>query len=253
MSSVQCEIRGSAAWLTIDRPQAGNALQGQDVDTLAGQVRGCLRDPAVRVLVIRGSGTRFFCTGGDIRELAFGLPDIGAHIRKWHELAELIESAEKPVIAAINGHAVGGGLELALACHWRIAVSHARVGVPELKVGLFPSAGGVRRLTRLVGASAALGLVLGAGLMSAHEAQARGIVDAVCEEAAFEEQVETTLQTWCAHEPNAVRAVLACARTAAVGIDNVEMEIALLRECYQTPRNRERLQAFLEGLGSAQS
>ena len=225
----------------------------QDVDALAGQVRGCQRDPAVRVLVIRGSGTRFFCTGGDIRELASGLPDIGAHIRKWHELAELIESAEKPVIAAINGHAVGGGLELALACHWRVAVSHARVGVPELKVGLFPSAGGVRRLTRLVGASAALGLVLGAGLMSANETQACGIVDAVCEEAAFEAQVETTLQTWCAHEPNAVRAVLACARTAAVGIDSVEMEIALLRECYQTPRNREQLQAFLEGLGSAQS
>lgn len=251
MSSVQCEIRGPAAWLTIDRPQAGNALQGQDVETLADQVRAGLRNPAVRALVIRGGGTRFFCTGGDIRELASGLPDVGVHIRKWHELAELIETAEKPVIAAINGHAVGGGLELALACHRRIAVSHARLGVPELKVGLFPSAGGVRRLTRLVGASAALGLVLGADLLSAPEAHARGIVDAVCEAAAFDEQIETTLQAWCGHEPNAVRAVLACARTAALGIDSVEMEIALLRECYQTPRNRERLQAFLEGLGGA--
>lgn len=152
------------------------------------------------------------------------------HIRKWHELAELIESAEKPVIAAINGHAVGGGLELALACQRRIAVSHARLGVPELKVGLFPSAGGVRRLTRLVGASAALELVLGAGLLGAHEARVRGIVDDVCEEAAFEEQIEATLHAWCDHEPNAVRAVLACARTAALGIDSVEMEVALLRE-----------------------
>lgn len=251
MSSVQCEIRDSAARLVIDRPQAGNALQGQEVDELAGHVRACLRDPAVRAIVIRGAGTRFFCTGGDIRELASGLPDIGLHIRKWHELADMIESAEKPVIAALNGHAVGGGLELALACHHRIAVAHARVGLPELKVGLFPSAGGVQRLTRLIGASDALELVLGAELIDATQAQRRGIVDSVHDSTDFDAKVDAMLQVWCAHEPNAVRAVLACARAAAQGVYSVELEIALLRQCYQTPRNRALLQAFLDGLGGA--
>lgn len=251
MSSVQCEIRDSAARLVIDRPQAGNALQGQDVDELASHVRACLRDPAVRAIVIRGAGTRFFCTGGDIRELAGGLSDIGLHIRKWHELVDMIESAEKPVVAALNGHAVGGGLELALACHHRIAAAHARVGLPELRVGLFPSAGGVRRLTRLIGASAALELVLAADLVDAAHAQRIGIVDGVCDGAALDAKVDTMLHGLCAHEPNAVRAVLACARAAAAGVYSVELEIALLRECYQTPRNRALLQAFLDGLSAA--
>jgi copper(I)-binding protein len=107
----------------------------------------------VRVLVITGEGNKFFCTGGDLSELVQGLADIGLHIRKWHDLVDMIEAAEKPVIAAMNGHAVGGGLELALACHQRIASARGRFGVPELNAGLFPSAGGVRRLTRLLGAS----------------------------------------------------------------------------------------------------
>jgi len=248
MSSVHCETRGSAARLIIDRQQAGNALRGQDVDELADCLRACLRDPAVRAIVIQGAGARFFCTGGDIRELASGLADIGLHIRKWHDLVDMVEAAEKPVIAAINGHAVGGGLELALTCHHRIAASHARVGLPELKVGLFPSAGGVRRLTRIVGATAALDLVLKADLIDAAGAHRQGIVDAVCDRSAFDAAVDATLQRLCAYEPNAVRAVLACARTAALGVDSVELEIALLRECYQTPRNRELLQAFLDGL-----
>jgi enoyl-CoA hydratase len=230
MSSVHCETRGSSARLVIDRPQAGNALRGQDVDELAGHVRACLRDPAVRAIVIQGSGDRFFCTGGDIGELASGLADVGLHIRKWHDLVDMVEAAEKPIIAAIN----------------------ARVGMPELKVGLFPSAGGVRRLTRIVGASAALHLVLAADLIDAAEAHRRGIVEVVAD-GSFDAAVDRAAQRLCAYEPNAVRAVLACARTAALGIDSVEMEIALLRECYQTPRNRELLQAFLDGLrGSRQ-
>lgn len=132
------------ATLTIDRPDVGNALRGEDLGALAGALRESQRDLAVRVIVLTGAGGKFFCSGSDIAELAGGLPDIGIHLRKWHDVVNLLESSEKPVIAAINGAAVGDGLELALACQRRIAVDSARLGLPELKVGLFPAAGAAR-------------------------------------------------------------------------------------------------------------
>jgi enoyl-CoA hydratase/carnithine racemase len=136
--------QGAVATLTIDRPDVGNALRGEDLGALAGALRESQRDLAVRVIVLTGAGGKFFCSGSDIAELAGGLPDIGIHLRKWHDVVNLLESSEKPVIAAINGAAVGDGLELALACQRRIAVDSARLGLPELKVGLFPAAGAAR-------------------------------------------------------------------------------------------------------------
>jgi len=246
--TVSIEISGPVAWLTIRRPEAGNALRGNDVEILYAKIRRCLNKPMVRVIVITGEGPRFFCTGGDIAELAAGLPDIGLHIRKWHELMKLIEAAEKPLIAAINGHAVGGGLELALACHQRIAVSGSRLGVPELNAGLFPSAGGVRRLTHMLGASTALELVLSTELWPAGVALARGLVNKVCDPADLITTVSDMAQRFAAFEPNAVRAVLVCAHAAALNMDSMELEISLLRECYQTKSNRARLQEFQKRL-----
>jgi len=249
--TITVDTRDAVAWLTIDRPTAGNAMRGADVEALAGAVRQALADAAVRVLVITGAGSKFFCTGGDLAELAQGVPDIGLHIRKWHELVDMIEAAEKPAIAAINGHAVGGGLELALACHMRIASSRCRLGIPELNAGLFPSAGGVRRLSRLLGASTALDLALTTELWTAEIALARGLVSRVHEPAELLSQVGSLARHLATFEPNALRAVLVCARTAALNIDSVDLEISLLRECYHTDANRTRLRHFQEQLGQA--
>jgi enoyl-CoA hydratase len=237
--------RDGVARLAINRPQAGNAVMGQDLVALAAAVRDAQRDPGVRVIVISGSGPKFFCTGSDISELSGGLPDIGVHLGKWHELVDRLEASEKPVIAALNGLAVGGGLEIALACHRRIAADHARVGLPELKVGLFPAAGGVRRLTRLIGAAKTLDLVLGGEILPAAAAHALGIVDQVVPAAELESAVDASAQKLAAYEPNAVRATLMCARAATLGLDTNELEATLLRECYADPRNREVLQSFL--------
>lgn len=250
---IDSTINGPVARFTIRRPEAGNAMRGSDVAELAARVREALASPAVRVLVIAGEGPKFFCTGGDLRELAEGFPDIGLHIRKWHDLVDLIEAAEKPVIAALNGHAVGGGLELALACHLRFAASNSRMGLPELKVGSFPSAGGVRRLTRLLGSAVALDLVLSAELWTADVALAKGLVHAVCPADELEQRIADTVDRLTSFEANAVRSVLVCARAAAHDIDSVELEISLLRECYQTPANRTRLQAFMDQLGNAKA
>lgn len=250
---IESIIDGSVARFTIRRPEVGNAMRGVDVAELAKGVRDALANPAVRVLVIAGEGPKFFCTGGDLRELSEGFADIGLHIRKWHDLVDLIEAAEKPVIAALNGHAVGGGLELALACHLRFAASNSRMGLPELKVGSFPSAGGVRRLTRLLGSAVALDLVLSADLWTADVALAKGLVHAVCPADQLEQRIADMIERLTSFEANAVRSVLVCARAAALDIDSVELEISLLRECYQTPANRTRLQAFMDQLGDAKA
>jgi enoyl-CoA hydratase len=237
--------QAGVAHLAINRPEAGNAVMGQDLVALAAAVRDAQRDPEVRVIVISGSGPKFFCTGSDISELSGGVPDIGVHLGKWHDLVDCLEASEKPVIAALNGLAVGGGLEIALACHRRIAADTARIGLPELKVGLFPAAGGVRRLTRLIGAAKALDLVLGGDIMPAAAAQALGIVDQVVPAAELASAVDASAQKLAGYEPNAVRATLMCARTATLGVDTNELEATLLRECYADPRNREVLQSFL--------
>jgi len=246
--TISNDIQGDVAWITICRTMAGNALRGVDVDLLDAQVRHSLNNTLVRVIVITGEGSKFFCTGGDLSELAQGLQDIGLHIRKWHELMELLESSEKPIIAAINGHAVGGGLEIALACHQRIAVSKCRMGVPELNAGLFPSAGGVRRLTRLLGASTALELVLSAELWTADIALSRGLINHICGQDDFTNTVDNMAHRFASFEPNTLRAVLVCAHKAALNVDSIELEISLLRECYQTQSNRTRLQNFLKNL-----
>lgn len=237
---------GAIARVSIDRPDAGNAVAGQDLLDMAEALRALQGEAAVRVIVLAGTGPKFFCTGSDIAELAGGMDDIGRHLGKWHAVVDLLETSPKPVIAAINGAAVGGGLELALACHHRIAVEGARLGLPELKVGLFPAAGGVRRLTRLAGRARALDLVLGAGLLTAAEALAAGIVDRVVPEAALEFAVAEVAGRVAGFEPNAVAATLACALAAERDRDTNEQEVELLRQCYGNPRNREVLAAFLD-------
>lgn len=244
--AVSSERRGAVARISIVRPEAGNALRGADLVAFAAALREAQRDPDVRVIVVTGAGPKFFCSGSDIAELSGGVPDIGVHLGKWHDVIDRLEASEKPVIAAINGLAVGGGLEIALACHRRIAADTARVGLPELKVGLFPAAGGVRRLTRLLGASAALDLVLGGDILSADRTLALGIVDAVVPGAQLDAAVDTAAEKLAALEPNAVRATLMCARAAALGVDTNELEATLLRECYANERNRQVLRSFLD-------
>lgn len=244
-AAIAAERLGAVARLEIGRPEAGNALRGIDLVALTAALREAQRDPEVRVIVVTGAGPKFFCSGSDIAELSGGVPDIGVHLGKWHELVDRLEQSEKPVIAAINGLAVGGGLEIALACQRRIAADSARVGLPELKVGLFPAAGGVRRLTRLLGAAAALDIVLGGEVLPAERAHALGIVDAVVPAADLALAVDAQAVHLAALEPNAVRATLMCARAAAQGLDTNDLEATLLRECYANPRNREVLKSFL--------
>lgn len=242
---VEASRSGRVARVVINRPDVGNALAGDDLATIDAALRQWLDDESIRVIVVTASGDKFFCAGADVAQLSAGVADIGEHLAKWHAVIDRIEASPKPVVAALNGSAVGGGLEIALACHRRIAVEGARLGLPELKVGLFPAAGGVRRLTRMLGMPRALDIVLGAELMTAARAETLGLVDCVVPPDRFEEAVAGQAARLAEFEPNAVRATLACARAAAIAEDSNELEASLLRECYDNPRNREVLKTFL--------
>jgi enoyl-CoA hydratase len=245
-STLRTSVQAGIAVVAIEREEVGNALRGEDLENLAKTLEQWNTDDAVRVVVLTAAGDRFFCTGSDIGELSGGLSDIGVHLSKWHRVADALEHCSRPVIACINGAAFGGGLELALASHLRFAADNVKLGLPELKVGLFPSAGGVRRMTRLVGHGKALDLVLGAGTLTAAQAHALGVVERVFPADRLRNEVFAFATRLAAFESNAVAATLTCARAAADRSDNNEQEVRLMRDCYDNPRNREVLQSFLQ-------
>ena len=171
---VHVELRGAVAVITLDSPPV-NAL-GQAVrEALVARIAAAARDPAIGALVLTGGG-RCFSGGADIRE--FGSPPRDPNLR---QVIDIAEDCPKPVVAAIHGVAVGGGLELALGCHYRVGDGSARLGLPEVKLGLLPGAGGTQRLPRVIGAQPALDLILSGDPIPAAQARALGLLDAVVE------------------------------------------------------------------------
>jgi len=170
------------AYITVSRPQALNALNHETLLELQSALEDLREDEEVQVLIVTGSGEKAFVAGADIKELMV-LSPIGA--KKTSELGQyvfnLIERFPKPVIAAINGFCLGGGCELALACHIRIASENAKLGQPEVKLGLIPGYGGTQRLPRLVGKGRALEIILSGEMISAQQAHEMGLVNHVVE------------------------------------------------------------------------
>lgn len=166
--------------LSIARPQAMNALNLETLTELAAKVQQSYQGNEIRGIIITGEGEKAFVAGADIRELA-GLSSRDAYelAQKGQNLFKMIEDCPKPVIAAINGFALGGGCELAMACHIRIATEYSKFGQPEVNLGIIPGYGGTQRLTQLVGRGKALELLLTGDLISAQEAKTIGLVNHV--------------------------------------------------------------------------
>jgi enoyl-CoA hydratase/carnithine racemase len=174
------EVDDGVAWLTLHRPDAANARNQQMRDELARTYAEVSADPAVRVLVLTGAGEKVFCAGMDLKEA--GGPETPVERRSRLRSSRDIEQLARlpiPTIAAINGHALGGGLEMALACDLRIVADGAQMGLPEVTLGLLPGGGGTLRLPRLVGVTAAFELLYTGRRLSAAEARDLGLVNAV--------------------------------------------------------------------------
>jgi enoyl-CoA hydratase len=175
-----CEMKDRVATVTLNRPKVLNALNTQVFDELETAFQTLKSDPAVRVILLTGAGEKAFAAGADINELAATNAATGeSKARRGQGVFRLIETCGKPVVALVNGFALGGGCELAMACTMRLASETARLGQPEVKLGLIPGYGGTQRLPRLVGRAAALKLLLTGEMIGASEALRIGLVDEV--------------------------------------------------------------------------
>ena len=245
--SVRMERDGAIAIITIDRPEALNALDVATVTTLTERLREVATDDAVRCVIVTGAGERAFIGGADIKYMsqvdraqAEGFAAVG------HEASRLLETMPKPTIAAINGFALGGGCEIALACDIRYAASTAKLGQPEVTYGLIPGWGGTQRLARTAGIGFAKELIFTGRFVGAEEALARGLVEAISDPV-LERALETARQV-ATKSPVALREAKELCNRALQGNhqENLAAERARLADVLLHEDAREGLSAFVE-------
>jgi enoyl-CoA hydratase len=239
----------AVAVLTINRPHVLNALNSATVDDLRRAILDLKRDDAVRAIVLTGAGEKSFVAGADINELAALAPVQGReHALRGQHVLDLIENLGKPVVAAINGYALGGGCELAMACTLRIAADTARIGQPEINLGIIPGYGGTQRLSRLVGKGAALEILLTGKQLTAAEALQLGLVNRVVPAATLLSEAKALAGELAAKAPVAVRYIIdAVNRGLEVSFDKGQfLEATLFGLVASTEDMREGTAAFLE-------
>jgi enoyl-CoA hydratase/carnithine racemase len=249
LANVLYEKRNGIAYVTLNRPKVLNALNTPTWRDLRTAFEEARDDDTVRGVILTGTGDKAFIAGADISELAqAGAFQAEESSRFGQGVLELIENLGKPVIAAINGFALGGGCETAMACTMRIAVEHAKFGQPEVKLGLVPGGGGTQRLPRLVGKGRALQLILSGEMIGAQEAYRIGLVNEVVSAANLMARAETILKQISANAPIAIKFALEATNK---GLDTSQSEGLALEAsyfgiCAATDDKREGTSAFLE-------
>ena len=243
------ERDGAVAILTINRPQVLNALNTPTTDELRTAMLALKHDAAVRVIVITGAGDKAFVAGADINELAAQKPVQGKeHALRGQHVFDLIENLGKPVIAAVNGYALGGGCELAMACTLRVAADSAKLGQPEINLGIIPGYGGTQRLARLVGKGVALDIILTGRQVTADEALRIGLVNRVYPAAELMAETRTLAAELAAKAPVAMQYIMeAVNRGLDMSLDKAQfLEATLFGLVASTDDMREGTKAFLE-------
>jgi enoyl-CoA hydratase len=249
LENMRYELRPPIAVVTLDRPKVLNALNLLSMSELEEVFLDIRQNDAIRVVLLTGAGEKAFVAGADIRELATLSALEGEQVAtRGQHIFSLIENCGKPVIACINGFALGGGCELALACTLRIASSNARLGQPEVKLGIIPGYGGTQRLPRLIGKGAALKMILTGEAISAAEALRLGLVDEVVEPDQLLARAEQIAETIAGMAPVAIRDSI---RAVNSGYDlplasGLELEASLFGLACSTGDKTEGTQAFLE-------
>ncbi len=242
-------IEEKIATVTINRPAKLNALNKATISDLSKAVKLLGKNEEVRVIIITGSGEKAFVAGADISEFANYTIIEGAQLAaEGHEsLFDYIENLKKPVIAAVNGFALGGGLELAMACHFRIASDNAKMGLPEASLGLIPGYGGTQRLPQLIGKGRAMEMIMTAGMISADEAKQYGLVNHVVPQAELLSFTNVIAQKIIKNAPFAInKAIKAINANYKDGKDGFETEIKSFGKCFGTQDFKEGTTAFLE-------
>ena len=248
-SPVLIEDREAVRVITVNRPDKLNALNAATLDALHEAFAAAAADPAVRVVVLTGAGPKAFVAGADIAEMNTLTPVQGRDFSlRGQRMMRAVEKLPKPVIAMVNGFALGGGLELAMCCHLRIAVDTAKVGQPEIGLGLIPGFGGTQRLLRLAGRAATLELCLLGAPVDAARSLALGIVNRVVPAADLEAETMKLATQLANAAPLALRGTLDCINVGGeCGIEEgLEYEAAQFGLMFSTEDMREGTSAFLE-------
>lgn len=248
-TNITLEKSNKIATITINRPSKLNALNKATIAELSQALGACESEEDVRVVILTGSGEKAFVAGADISEFAsFGKAEGAELARKGQEtLFNKVENLKKPVIAAVNGFALGGGLELAMSAHIRVASDNAKMGLPEVSLGVIPGYGGTQRLPQLIGKGKAMELITTAGMMGADEAKEWGLVNHVV---AQEELLATATKIAgkiVNNSGDAIASAIAAVNACFVdGVDGFEKEIEEFGACFGTTEFVEGTTAFLE-------
>lgn len=241
--------RGAVRTITINRPDKLNALNRDTINELGIAFQQARHDDSVRVVVLAGAGEKAFVAGADISELNTASPVLAQSLSRNGQLMMLaIERLGKPVIARIQGFALGGGLELAMACHLRIASEKAKLGLPEISLGLMPGFGGTQRMVRLAGRSAALELTLSGAPIDAQRALALGLVNRVVAVDELDAEVDRWADQLAVAAPHALAGILSAVLAASdLGIDDgLDYEARAFGLLFSTDDMKEGTSAFLE-------
>ena len=247
--NLRIEDAGHIRRITIAREEKLNALNKDTLTALHDAIADALATDTVRGIVLTGAGEKAFVAGADIAEFASFSVDQGRALARDGQarVFDLIHHAAKPFVAAINGFALGGGLELALACHIRVAASHAKLGLPEVSLGLIPGYGGTQRLTQLVGRGRALEMILTGDMVTAAEAREWGLVNDVVEPDQLLTRAEGVLQRIASRSPSAVAAAIEAINAADGDTrSGFETEIEAFGKRFDTSDFNEGISAFLE-------
>jgi len=248
LTNVLYETKGPIAYVTVNRPEVLNALDSDTWGDLERAFEEALEDPTVRGVILTGSGEKAFIAGADISELAeVTAVEAQKSSRFGQSVLDLIENLGKPVIAAVNGFALGGGCETAMACTIRIASEKAKFGQPEVTLGLLPGGGGTQRLPRLVGKGRALQLILSGEIISAQEAYRIGLVNEVVPPAELIPRAEAILHRILANAPIAIRLSLEAVNKGVETSqdEGLALEASFFGLCAGTEDKKEGTTAFL--------
>ncbi|MDG1743724.1 MAG: enoyl-CoA hydratase-related protein [Polaribacter sp.] len=237
------------AQITIHRPKKLNALNKDTIVELSNAFEALEEDTNTKVIILTGSGEKAFVAGADISEFANFSEEEGSRLARAGQkmLFDFIENLSTPVIAAINGFALGGGLELAMSCHFRIASDNAKMGLPEVSLGVIPGYGGTQRLPQLVGKGKAMEMIMTAAMISADEAKDYGLVNYVTKQEELLPLAEKIASKILRNSSVAIHAAIRAINSGfEEGINGFDVEIDAFGKCFGTEDFKEGTSAFLD-------
>ena len=247
--NILSENKDGICYLTINRPKQLNALNGATILELNKAILSADSDSSVRCIILTGADNKAFVAGADIKEFAgFDISEGESLARKGQELLfDLLENIGTPSIAAINGFALGGGLELAMSCHIRVASDNAKMGLPEVSLGVIPGYGGTQRLANLVGKGKAMELITTAGMLNAEDAKSWGLVNHVCTLDELIPMAEKIASKIKRNSPMAISKAIKTVNAGFIdGVNGFEVEKQEFGKCFGTPEFIEGTTAFME-------